>query len=319
MKNLSDTIYLNQNFQYRAIFRPVMRSVFRGGENQFNMSEKQVIRQEILTGERALFQGKNLCIHDSVFMDGESPLKECENVDLYDSLFRWKYPLWYSQHIYLKNCTWYDTARAGVWYTDHIVLEDALIEAPKNFRRCDDISLTRVTLSDAQETLWHCSNVKLDHVTATGDYFAMNCTDLQVDHFTLAGNYSFDGVRNMEIHHAHMLSRDAFWNTENVTVYDSFISGEYLGWNARNLTLINCTIESLQGMCYIDNLVMKNCKLIHTTLAFEYSTVDAEIIGKIDSVMNPTSGTIRAEQIDELILEKDKIDPSQIRIHCTGQ
>ena len=99
-----------------------------------------------------------------------------------------------------------------------------------------------------------------------------------------------------------------------MTVYDSFISGEYLGWNAKNLTLINCTIESLQGMCYIDNLVMKNCKLINTTLAFEYSTVDADICSKIDSVMNPTSGTIKAKHIDNLIIEKAKVDPSKTRI-----
>ena len=109
---------------------------------------------------------------------------------------------------------------------------------------------------------------------------------------------------------------DAFWNTDHVTVYDSFISGEYLGWNAKNLTLVNCTIESLQGMCYIDNLVMKNCKLINTTLAFEYSSVDAEITGKIDSVMNPESGTIRADAIDELILERDKVDPGKTKIIC---
>lgn len=283
------------------------------------MAEKQELHQEILTGERALFQGRDLSIHDSVFMDGESPLKESENIELYGSLFRWKYPLWYSKHVYAKDCTWYNTARAGVWYTDHILVEDALIEAPKNFRRCQDLSLVRVTMSDAQETLWHCRDVKLDHVTASGDYFAMNCENLQVDHFTLAGNYSFDGVKNMEIRHARMLSRDAFWNSDHITVYDSYISGEYLGWNARNLTLVNCTVESLQGMCYIDNLIMKNCKLINTTLAFEYSSVDAEISGKIDSVMNPRSGTIRADAIDELIIEKDKVDPSEIRIYCSGE
>ena len=39
-------------------------------------------------------------------------------------------------------------------------------------------------------------------------------------------------------------------------------------------------------MCYIDNLVMKNCTLINTTLAFEYSNVDVQINGKIDSVIN---------------------------------
>ena len=120
----------------------------------------------------------------------------------------------------------------------------------------------------------------------------------------------------MEIHNARMLSKDAFWNSENVTVYDSFISGEYLGWNAKNLTLINCTIESLQGMCYIDNLVMKNCELLNTTLAFEYSTVNADIMGKIDSVMNPSGGVIRADHIDELIVEKDKVDPAKTKIIC---
>ncbi len=101
-----------------------------------------------------------------------------------------------------------------------------------------------------------------------------------------------------------------------MTVYDSFISGEYLGWNAKNLTLINCTIESLQGMCYIDNLIMKNCKLINTTLAFEYSSVDAQIDSKIDSVLNPSSGVIRAKHIDHLIIEKDKVDITKTKIIC---
>ena len=101
-----------------------------------------------------------------------------------------------------------------------------------------------------------------------------------------------------------------------MAVYDSFISGEYLGWNAKNLTLINCTIESLQGLCYIENLVMRNCKLLNTTLAFEYSTVDADIVGKIDSVLNPSGGVIRADYIDELMIEKDKVDPGKTRIIC---
>jgi len=99
------------------------------------------------------------------------------------------------------------------------------------------------------------------------------------------------------------LSKDAFWNCENVTVYDSFISGEYLGWNAKNVTLINCTIESEQGMCYMDNVVMKNCKLLNTNLAFEYSTVDAEIQSGIDSIKNPISGKIQAERISEIIFD----------------
>ena len=69
-------------------------------------------------------------------------------------------------------------------------------------------------------------------------------------------------------------------------------------------------------MCYIDNLVMKNCKLINTTLTFEYSKVDAEITSGITSVFNPGEGRITAPEIGELIIEKDKIDPDKTNIIC---
>lgn len=280
------------------------------------MNQNTEYRQAIFTGERALFQGQDLKIIDSIFADGESPLKESQNISLFGSMFKWKYPLWYAKNIVAQNCTWFEMGRAGVWYTDHIHVENSAIEAPKNFRRCHDVTLIHATFPNAAETLWHCDGVLMEHVTAKGDYFAMGSEHMIINGLTLSGNYSFDGAKNIEIRNSRLLSKDAFWNSENVMVYDSFISGEYLGWNAKNLTLINCTIESLQGMCYINNLVMKNCRLLNTTLAFEYSTVDAEIDGEIDSVMNPAGGVIRADFIGELIMETDKVDPEKTRILC---
>ncbi|MBR5179982.1 MAG: DUF3737 family protein [Lachnospiraceae bacterium] len=273
-------------------------------------------REQRFTGERALFGSKDLVIKDSVFEDGESPLKESANIELYGALFRWKYPLWYCKNVKAVECTWFDMARAGVWYTDNISIKDTMIQAPKNFRRSSGITLENVVLSNALETLWSCSNIKMKNVTAKGDYFAMNSRDMEVDGLMLDGNYSFDGTENVVIRNSRLLTKDAFWNSNNVTVYDSFISGEYLGWNSKNLTLINCTIESLQGMCYIDNLVMKNCKLVNTTLAFEYSNVDAEITSGITSVFNPGKGQITAPEIGELIIEKDKVDPEKTKIIC---
>lgn len=280
------------------------------------MSDKRTISLSCLEGERALFGSRNLKIVDCVFDNGESPLKESSDIELNNCLFRWKYPFWYCKNIHAKDCTWFDMARAGVWYTDNMTVDNAVIQAPKNFRRCKELVLNNVTFTNAAETLWSCNGVTMNNVTAKGDYFAMNSENMKLDGFTLDGNYSFDGVKNCEIRNAKLLSKDAFWNTENVTVYDSFITGEYLGWNAKNLTLINCTIESLQGMCYIDNLVMKNCKLFNTTLAFEYSKVDAEVTGKVESILNPLSGSIKAEKIGKLIVEKDKVDPSLTKIVC---
>ncbi len=272
--------------------------------------------QEAFHGERSLFASSGVIIRDCVFEGGESPLKESKNVELEGSMFRYKYPLWYCKNVKANGCTWFEMARAGVWYTDHIEVNDAIIEAPKNFRRCDQVTLKNVTFTNAAETLWHCKGVTMDHVSVKGDYFAMNCTDISADHLTLDGNYAFDGAKNITIRNSRMLTKDAFWNSKNVTVYDSFISGEYLGWNSENLTLINCTIESLQGMCYIDHLKLVNCKLVNTTLAFEYADVDAEITSPVDSVFNPKSGTIKAPLIKELIIEKDLIDPAKTKIVC---
>ena len=189
------------------------------------------ITRGYFTGERALFHAKDMKISESVFADGESPLKESSDIDLVQCLFRWKYPLWYSKNITIKDSTLFDMARAGIWYTDNISMENTIVEAPKNFRRCNGVKLNKVSFPYASETLWNCQNVTMEQVMARGDYFAMNCSDMVICDFELDGNYSFDGVKNVEVHNARMLSKDAFWNSENVTVYDSFISGEYLGWN----------------------------------------------------------------------------------------
>ena len=272
--------------------------------------------QQFYTGERAMYAAKDSKFVDCIFDDGESPLKEASDIEVIGSSFKWKYPLWYCDNVKVKDTNWFDMARAGVWYSNNVSVENALMQAPKNYRRCKNLSLTNVTFTNALETLWSCDGVTLKDVSAKGDYFAMNSKNIKAENFTLDGNYSFDGCENLELRNCKLLTKDAFWNCDNVTVYDSYICGEYLGWNSKNLTLINCTIESLQGMCYIENLKMINCKLINTTLAFEYADVEAEITTKIDSVFNPKNGTISAPEIGELIIEKDKVDPSKTVIKC---
>lgn len=277
----------------------------------------QEIKEEVLTGERALFRSDNLEISYSTFLNGESPLKESSNLKLKNNLFKWKYPLWYCNNVEVENTTFFEMARAGIWYTKNISLRNCTIEAPKNFRRAENIRLEQVNLSNAAETLWNCNNAYLKEVTAQGDYFAMNSKNLKIDEFSLVGNYSFDGCKDIEISNSKLLSKDAFWNCENVTVTDSFISGEYIGWNSRNLTFINCTIESLQGFCYIENLTLINCTLLNTNLAFEYSTVDVQVNSKIDSIKNPAAGRIEARKIGQVILDETEIEPAKTEIIST--
>jgi hypothetical protein len=125
----------------------------------------------------------------------------------------------------------------------------------------------------------------------------------------------FDGARNVEVHHSTFVSKDAFWNCENVTLYDCVIDGEYLAWNTKNLTLINCTVVSNQGLCYVEGLTIRHGRLLHTDLAFEFSSdIDAQIDTTVMSVKNPSSGVISAVGIDSVILDADVVDPEATRI-----
>ncbi|WP_018142470.1 DUF3737 family protein [Alloscardovia criceti] len=286
-------------------------------------TEYEIIQDQVFAGERDLFLARNLDVRGCVFragqssMDGESPLKEASNIRINRSRFEWKYPLWYAHDINLTHSELLETARSGIWYTHGIAIHKSSLAAPKTFRHASEISLVDVDMPNASETLWWCKKVSLKRISARGDYFGMQSKDINALDMRLVGNYAFDGAENITIEDSSLISKDAFWNTTNVTVKNSTIVGEYLGWNSKNLTFENCTIESLQGLCYAENLKLINCKLIDTPLAFEYSSVDAQVEGHIDSVFNPSSGFIRAGSIGELTLDPAKIDPSAVSIELT--
>ena len=272
-------------------------------------------KQGYFAGERALFSTHGARIISSVFEAGESPLKESSQLYIEGSIFGWKYPLWYCRDVSLRGSTLLEGARSGIWYTHGITVENSVIEAPKTFRRSSGITLVGVNMPKAQETLWNCSDVSIKDVVVAGDYFGLNSRNIECDSFTVDGNYLFDGAKNVTVKNSKLISKDAFWNTENVRVENSLIIGEYLGWNSKNVTLIGCTIQSLQGLCYMENVKLIDCKLINTTLAFEYSSVDAELVGSVESVKNPLPNSrIYADEIKEIILEGEYTDPDRVEI-----
>jgi len=66
--------------------------------------------------------------------------------------------------------------------------------------------------------------------------------------------------------------------------------------------------EELQDNQYVAVVLCKDLRLMDCTmedcdLSFEYSDVQAEIIGKVDSVKNPLSGRIVADSFGEIITD----------------
>lgn len=270
------------------------------------------VKNKVLIGERAMFASLNKEFINCTFEDGESPLKESKNIKVNECSFKWKYPLWYCNDVEVFDTTWDVTARSGVWYTNNLVIRDSKINAPKQFRRCNGIKLNNVEIPNALETMWMCQNIEIKNTHIVGDYFGMNSKNIVLENVIIDGNYCFDGGENIKAFNCVFNSKDSFWNCNNVELHNCKIVGEYLAWNTKHITFINCQLESLQGLCYIDDLKLVDCKIYNTNLAFEFcSNINATILTKVDSIKNPISGYIRVKGFDELILDKKFIDPEK--------
>ena len=178
--------------------------------------EPLIIKDQSFTGERALFSTHNAYIESCLFHDGESPLKESSDLKLNKVTFQWKYPLWYVNNAVVNDSRLLESARSGIWYTNHLYMENCLIEAPKTFRRASDITLVNCQMPNASETFWKCKDIKLKDVTAKGDYFGMNSENIEVDNLTLDGNYLFDGGKNIIIKNSILNSKEEISQSMNV-------------------------------------------------------------------------------------------------------
>lgn len=264
--------------------------------------------------ERALYHAQHCDIKDCIFagpVDGESVLKESRDIALQDCSFSLRYPLWHVEGFSMEHVSMDEKTRAAIWYAKEGNIKDCTLNGIKAVRECEHITLENCEV-DSPEFGWKSSNIILKDTHIASEYIFMDSKDVKLNHVTMKGKYSFQYMENLEICDSVLDTKDAFWHSKNVTVRDSVVKGEYLAWFSEGLTLINCKISGTQPLCYCTNLKLVNCTMEDTDLAFEYSEVEAEVLGHIISVKNPKSGIIRADSVGEVIRENPVME-------CTGE
>ena len=259
--------------------------------------------------ERALYAVRDAEVDQCTFISeiGESPLKEARNIQVSNSRFLIRYPFWHNQKTSVTSTYFGPTCRAPFWYDEEVSLSNCTIEGVKAFREASKIKITESKIT-SEEFGWFLHDVLLSDVILEGMYAFFGSTNLEINNLTFKGKYSFQYVKNAVIKNANLDTKDAFWHTENVTVIDSVINGEYLGWYAKNLRLINCVIKGTQPLCYSENVILENCQMLDADLAFEYSSVEADIKSEMISIKNPLTGHIRVKKVGEIILDENRRD-----------
>lgn len=260
--------------------------------------------------ERALYHLQDTAVVDCDFAgpaDGESALKEARNISVENCRFSLRYPLWHVEGFTLADSTMDEAARAAIWYAADGNIHGSVLGGIKAVRECRNISIANSKII-SPEFGWKSRNVQIADCDAVSEYIFLDSRDIAIDRFRFKGKYSFQYTENVSITNSDLDTKDAFWHAKNVTVKDSVLKGEYLGWYSDGLTLINCHIIGTQPLCYCKNLTLVDCTMEATDLSFEYSQVQATVTGHIDSVKNPLSGYILADNIGEIILENSVME-----------
>ena len=272
----------------------------------------ELIKNKEFGGERPLFASHDLRLENITIVDGESGIKQCQNMECYDSKFYGKYPWWHVDGAKIENCYFAPGSRSAIWYTNDLVMKHCTIDGPKFFREMKNVELEDVTINDADETFWKVKGLKLKNVTLhDGTYPFMFSEDIYVDGLESDAKYVFQYCKNVEIHNAKIVTKDSFWECENITIYDSSLDGEYLAWHSKNVRLVNCHLAGEQLLCYALNLVLENCTIdAACDRMFEYSTVEADIRGQIEHIKNPSSGHIIADSIGSITIDENVRQPN---------
>ena len=278
-----------------------------------------IIENQTFDEERALYGLKDLTVKNCRFdgpADGESAFKECRNIDVTGCFMNLRYPFWHVEKAKITDSNFTEYCRAALWYDKDILIENCRLGGIKALRECENISLKNCSVN-SPEFAWKSQNLKIENVTIEeSEYPFFEIRDAKITGLKMKGKYSFQYDENIEITDSELNTKDAFWHTKNVTVKNSIVKSEYLGWYSENLTLINCRIIGTQPFCYCKNLVLKNCTMEDCDLAFERSTIQVEVSGKIDSIKNPLAGKITADSIGQIIMEEEICDKSKTQIIC---
>ena len=94
--------------------------------------------------ERALYNLKNTRVENCRFegpADGESALKEARNIQVANTAFSLRYPLWHVEGFTLENCSMDEKARAAIWYARNGHITGSTLGGIKALRECDNITL----------------------------------------------------------------------------------------------------------------------------------------------------------------------------------
>lgn len=270
-------------------------------------STRYVIEGKTFDEERALYGRHSLVVRACAFAgkaDGESALKCASDIEVSSTRCALRYPFWHNDALAIKDCTMESTCRAALWYSTNVSIHSTKMHGIKALRECSGVAIADCDII-SPEFGWFCHDVSIKNSTIEAEYFMLRTQGFVMADSVLNGKYSMQYVENAVIENCTLNTKDALWHARNSVVRHCTVNGEYLGWYSDGVTFEDCLLRGTQPLCQARHLRLVHCRMEEADRAFEKSDVEAEVLGRIESIKNPLSGVITCDEVGSIIMDEE--------------
>ena len=276
-----------------------------------NGKQEETVIQNIQTGQERAFYGSKNVHFKNITIDGieqgESAFKECRNITVEETNIVLKYCVWHCHNITLYKTVIDVNSRASIWYCENIEIINCKLNGVKACRNCSNLTL-KDCIINSDDFGWKAEGVKIINCKISGVTPLLDSSNATVAGAEFTAKYIFQYSDNIKMTNTTIDTKDCFWHAKNVYCKNVKFVGEYLAWYSENCVFENCEINSIQPLCYCKKLKLINCTMPNCNLAFEYSDVDADIKGHVDSIRNVLSGKIVVDSLGEYVQDEHVLD-----------
>ena len=188
----------------------------------------KMIENQTFDMERALYGSSGIELKDCTFdgpADGESALKESEDIRISNCFFNLRYPFWHDNRLAIADSEMTELCRAALWYSTDIQITDTKLHGIKALRECSRVKMQGCDIV-SPEFGWSVQEIGMKDCTVQSEYFMMRSERLRFSNVALKGKYSFQYIQDSVFENCDFDTKDAFWHAKNVTVRNSTVKGE---------------------------------------------------------------------------------------------
>lgn len=141
--------------------------------------------------------------------DGESALKESENITVDHCFFNLHYPFWHDTKLKIEHSEMTPACRAALWYSQNVEIHDSKLHGIKALRECADVKMADCDII-SPEFGWSVLGSRMTGCTAESEYFMLRSDHLTFHDVRLNGKYSFQYITDSVFEHCSLTRKTRF-------------------------------------------------------------------------------------------------------------